>query len=1161
MADTDSRTASVGTARAASRRNKKMANMKSKKSSANSSNNQKMVVHLPPGGSFSHCGLDVNYNESEISSNHEENENTDSTSTTTHSQQEEKKEQLQQDPSKDDALANTNPNSPSALQIDDAAPLTISTPSVKWNSGLTNTIGTSSPAPKQSDPEPKISSSFANVNNAYWRAKSDEEASSSHEDPPHTENNHIHSDQEEGEVLVDNAIISSAGPEADALPSDTDAKPTTSSPLRLQSKGEEHYYAESDASFNDDDDDEPSDIILNFSGDEAQDSRLEELHNARKTPSFRSSTPDGVQVVAPLQDISSITTDSLIRREAAIRKLRAKYPIDPTTLADLTRQDLEKQAKYLFYHLNINDIDLSLPIKCIDCFEEGHLSEICPNKICHHCEAWEAHDSRFCPLIRRCQHCRGRGHNREGCTASRRSCHDVPCDLCGSALHFETECETLWRSAMRPTSVPPARIKLSISCAYCANTGHLFGDCPEYISSGAATDGLPWSLKGIDPATIINLNTVPYVGVRNGLNKIDGSAGNGRNANNRGNDYRIKGKSYSGSHGSNKRDRRDDSSLSASEESGGVFGGGSGHGRNRIRPLHQLPNRPPIRFNTDIRRGGGGGSFGGRGGFHGTHPKNYKLKRDELLTYGKQCFAHPFPHMLIDGQGIPACKITSSAMGRGYLIGLACFAATGSFLFGYDSGVMTNVIASPNYLHYFDTYPESNIIGAINSTFSGGAAIGSLCGGYFTDKIGRKLSIQLGAVVALVGAALQAGSVTLGMLLVGRIVAGWAIGIMSMAIPIYQAECAHPARRGMIIGIAQQMIGVGFIVSGWVGYACNHAPKTSTFQWRFPLALQCAPAILLAVGMPFFPESPRHLISKDKLDQGLRVLRRLHYNGVNESWINEEFMEIKNTISAEKEIQVPRWSAMFTVPQWRKRLAIATSLQMFTQSTGTNVINYYQTVMYRNLGIKGDTVSLMACFFNMVGPITNIFFITLLIDRVGRRKPLLYGCLAITTCLLLEGITNSQNIQGNRKALSALGILWIYLVSVFFSLSFGPISWTYMSEIMPYQVRGTGVAFATGIGNWAISTMWAQVSPKGLGKLGWKYYFVFVAVNICISLPCIYFFFPETKQKSLEDIDNLFGGVVDISRWQTHEERKSYAQHIEELSEDRSESMYNAAGV
>jgi len=97
------------------------------------------------------------------------------------------------------------------------------------------------------------------------------------------------------------------------------------------------------------------------------------------------------------------------------------------------------------------------------------------------------------------------------------------------------------------------------------------------------------------------------------------------------------------------------------------------------------------------------------------------------------------------------------------------------------------------------------------------------------------------------------------------------------------------------------------------------------------------------------------------------------------------------------------------------------------------------------------------------------------------------------------------------------------LVSVIFSLSFGPISWVYMSEIMPMQIRGRGCAFATGIGNWLISTLFAQVSPIALGKIGWKYYFVFASFNILVTIPTIYFLFPETSQKSLEDIDLLFG--------------------------------------
>jgi len=127
---------------------------------------------------------------------------------------------------------------------------------------------------------------------------------------------------------------------------------------------------------------------------------------------------------------------------------------------------------------------------------------------------------------------------------------------------------------------------------------------------------------------------------------------------------------------------------------------------------------------------------------------------------------------------------------------------------------MTDVIGSNNFLRYFNTTKTSSIIGAINSTFNGGAVFGSLMGGFTMDSIGRKKTIQVGALICLLGAILQAAAQNLAMILVGRIFAGWAVGLLSMSVPVYQSECAHPKIRGLIVGMAQQMIGVGFIV--WV---------------------------------------------------------------------------------------------------------------------------------------------------------------------------------------------------------------------------------------------------------------------------------------------------------------------------------------------------------
>ena len=123
-----------------------------------------------------------------------------------------------------------------------------------------------------------------------------------------------------------------------------------------------------------------------------------------------------------------------------------------------------------------------------------------------------------------------------------------------------------------------------------------------------------------------------------------------------------------------------------------------------------------------------------------------------------------------------------------------------------------------------------------------------------------------------------------------------------------------------------------------------------------------------------------------------------------------------------------------------------------------------------------------------------MIFIFFIVDRVGRKKPLIFGTISIAIALICEGVINSQNESGTKEGLSIAGVAFIFCVTILFSFSFGPVSWTYMSEVLPYQVRSKGAAFATGIGNWLVATFWAQVSPMALGELGWKFYFLFVGM-------------------------------------------------------------------
>ena len=168
------------------------------------------------------------------------------------------------------------------------------------------------------------------------------------------------------------------------------------------------------------------------------------------------------------------------------------------------------------------------------------------------------------------------------------------------------------------------------------------------------------------------------------------------------------------------------------------------------------------------------------------------------------------------------------------------------------------------------------------------------------------------------------------------------------------------------------------------------------------------------------------------------------------------------------------------------------------------------------MGIVGDRNLLVTSIYNVVGPIFNLFFIVFLLDRVGRKKPLLFCTIGITIALVCEAIIGSQ-VEGatgsRRDSLSAAGVFFLFLVSCIFSMSFGPISWVYASEILPLSIRGRGSAFATAFGNWLVGTVWSQVSPIGLGEITYKFYFIFVAFNVCVTFPTIWFVF-KVRAKS-----------------------------------------------
>ncbi|KAK7725455.1 hypothetical protein SLS57_003932 [Botryosphaeria dothidea] len=457
-------------------------------------------------------------------------------------------------------------------------------------------------------------------------------------------------------------------------------------------------------------------------------------------------------------------------------------------------------------------------------------------------------------------------------------------------------------------------------------------------------------------------------------------------------------------------------------------------------------------------------------------------------------------------------------MGRAYTIASGAFLAIGGFLFGFDSGIITSTIAQPHFVDYFES-PNDDTEGGIVSSFQGGAILGTMINFVTGDKLGRKKTIFVGSVIAAIGCALQGGAVSMAMLIIGRFIAGVAVGMLTSTIPMYAGEISEPKYRGVLSGLLQWFLSWGFLVAQWLGYGCSFVDNQ--FQWRFPLAFQCLPALILMGGIWFLQESPRWLMERDRPDEALAALKKLHGDGTNDEYIELEFREIRDVIAADRATNEITWFSIFKKPSWRRRLLLGCGVQAFGPLSGINVINYYGPAIYKQLGI-GTQESLM--IIGISGALSIVYCTIGLwaVDRIGRVKPLIVSAAGCALALVANAAMSQHMSGAGQNQLRAM-VAMNFVFSLFYTPT-GIISWTYPAEIFPVDIRAKGNSLST-FTNWTINLVFAQISPKALTNIGFRYFYVFFVFGIIATL-CYIFFFPETKGKTLEQMDELFGDQV-----------------------------------
>ncbi|KAH7178268.1 hypothetical protein DER46DRAFT_633053 [Fusarium sp. MPI-SDFR-AT-0072] len=446
----------------------------------------------------------------------------------------------------------------------------------------------------------------------------------------------------------------------------------------------------------------------------------------------------------------------------------------------------------------------------------------------------------------------------------------------------------------------------------------------------------------------------------------------------------------------------------------------------------------------------------------------------------------------------------------------------GSIFWGYDIGILSTIYVSPGFNKALN-HPSSSEKGLITAIFAAGQfASFALIAGPINNKYGRRWAGFGGVCLLCVGAAIQTGAVHLAMMVIGRIIAGVGTGVVSTAVPLYLSEISPAKHRGLYVAANQVGIVSGISMAFWVGYGYSFWDYGNgiDLEWRLSTAMQFVPALLFLGGVLFIPESPRWLVETDQVEAASESLCKLR--GLSAIEIQPELDEIRANILWHQENSITSARVFIQQKPLWSRLWRAWSLAFLQQMSGAAGIRYYLPTNFIAAGTS-EELSLLASGIDgtvqVVCTVAAMFFI----DKLGRRHSLGIGAIIMAFCLMINGALQTAYPGQNNQSANYVNIFFIFFFTVGYSMGFGPCAWIYASEIFPANCRSKGLAISSS-GSSLGSIIVGQVWPVAVSRIGPRVYFIFMAFNVFAAI-LVYACYPETKNKTLEELDSHFGSL------------------------------------
>jgi sugar porter (SP) family MFS transporter len=442
---------------------------------------------------------------------------------------------------------------------------------------------------------------------------------------------------------------------------------------------------------------------------------------------------------------------------------------------------------------------------------------------------------------------------------------------------------------------------------------------------------------------------------------------------------------------------------------------------------------------------------------------------------------------------------------------------------GFDSQMINALQIVPSWNTYFNN-PTGSLKGIIAAAYSLGAILSLPFIPIVNDKFGRRWSIFGGSVIMVIGALIQGFAQHAGMYIVARMVLGFGIPTCIVSGSSLIGELAYPKERPIMTSLFNVAYFVGQIVAAAICFGTNNID--SDWAWRIPSLLQICPSLLQIIFVFFLPESPRWLITKDRAEEAQDIL--IMYHGEAErglEFVQAEFVQMQTTIQLELEASKRSWTDLVKTAGMRRRVLITTMLGLFTQWSGNTLISYYLGDLLKLIGfndsnyIQKINVSI-ACWSLFCG-----VTVSLLVTKIRRRIMYLTCTISLLCCYtawtvaMQKSQTASKGGTPNQSANIAT-MFFIYAYSPCYNMGYNALTYTYMVEIWPYAERSRGISVFQLFGRLA-SFFTTFVNPIGLDSVGWQYlisYCCWLAYEVIF----VYFFFPETFGRTLEELAFMF---------------------------------------